>query len=88
MRPVGMLEYYNGIIRGNIGLVEDEGLFFRRCAFVFTPFEQIIIDSSVLVDLLLKEGDSLQEELLLMTPLLLFLAVELESLLQLATSLH
>lgn len=88
MRPVGMLEDYDGIIGGNVGLVEDEGLFLRRCAFVFAPLQQIIIDGSVLVDLLLQEGDRLQEELLLVAPLLLFLAVELESLLQLATALH
>lgn len=55
---------------------------------MFAPLQQIIIDGSVLVDLLLQEGDRLQEELLLVAPLLLFLAVELESLLQLATALH
>lgn len=49
-----MFEYYNRIIRGNVGLVEDEGLFLRRGAFVLPPLEEIIIDSAILVDLLLQ----------------------------------
>ena len=49
-----MLEHYNGIIRGNVGLIEDEGLFLRRGAFMLAPLEEIIIDRAVLVNLLLQ----------------------------------
>lgn len=61
MRPVRVFKYDYRIIRGDVCLIEDEGLFLRGGAFVLTPLEKIIIDGAILVDLLLQQGNGLQE---------------------------
>jgi hypothetical protein len=39
MHPIVIFDYDDGVIGGDIGLVEDEGLFFRGCPFVFALLE-------------------------------------------------
>lgn len=78
VHPVVLFDEDDGVVGGDVGLVEDEGLLLGGGALVLALLEEVIIDGLVLVDLLLQQSDRLEQRLLLVRPLLLLLPVDLQ----------
>lgn len=73
-----IMVFYNdyGVVGGDIGLIEDEGLLLGGCAPVLAFLEEVIIDRLVFINLLLQQSDCLQQRLLLVAPFLLLLLID------------
>jgi hypothetical protein len=87
VRPIMVFHDDNGVVGGDVGLIEDEGLLLGGGALVFAFLEEVIIDCLVFIDLLLQQSDGLQQHLLLVRPLILLLLVDVQRGLQVVASL-
>lgn len=54
MHPIMIFDDNYGVVGGDVGLVEDEGLLLGGGALMLAFLEEVIIDDLVFIDLLLQ----------------------------------